>query len=57
MEKDIYEEYLTQSEIQDNITKVNGESELQCCAYGKVFAWINLCVRNMIYLWCVCICV
>lgn len=25
MEKDIYEEYLTQSEIQDNIIKVNGE--------------------------------
>lgn len=36
MEKDIYEEYLMQSEIQDNITKVNGESALLCCAYGNV---------------------
>lgn len=42
MEKDIYEEYLTQSEIQDNIIKVNGESVLQCCAYGDVWSCITI---------------
>uniref|UniRef100_A0A4W4G6A0 IQ motif containing GTPase activating protein 3 n=1 Tax=Electrophorus electricus TaxID=8005 RepID=A0A4W4G6A0_ELEEL len=30
MEKDIYEEYLTQSEIQENITKVNVRAALEC---------------------------